>query len=59
MSDGVGGLERLHHLGVLLAVGDGVDDLMHLVPELGSRQVVTAHLWGLAHGPAECLLEIT
>ena len=44
MSDGVGSLERLHHVGVLLAVGDGVDDLMHLVPELGGSQVLTAHL---------------
>ena len=44
MADGVGGLERLHDLGVLLAVGDGVDDLMHLVPQLGGSQVLTAHL---------------
>ena len=59
LADGVGGIESLHHSGVLLAVGDGADDFMHLVPELGSRQVVTPHLWGLAHGSAECLLKIT
>lgn len=44
MSDGVGVLERLHHVGVLLVVGDGVDDLMHLVPQLGGSQVLTADL---------------
>ena len=48
LADGVGGLQRVHHLGVLLAVGDGADDLMHLVPELGGGQVLTAHLGGLA-----------
>ena len=52
----LGGLvQSLHDDVVLLREGDGLDQVMHLVPHLGGGQVVVGSHWGLASGPGDAV----
>ena len=50
-----GVVESLHDDVVLLREGDGLDQLVHLVPHLGGGQVVVGGHGGLAGGPGDAV----
>ena len=52
----LGGIvQSLHDDVVLLREGDGLDQLVHLVPHLGGGQVVVGSHGGLAGGPGDAV----
>ena len=50
-----GVVQSLHDDVVLLREGDGLDQLVHLVPHLGGGQVVVGSHGGLASGPGHAV----